>query len=80
MFCDKCGQEIPQGSRFCPGCGAPVDAAPPETYRPPAPQNLQAAEEAPPRPKKGKRIIVIVLAVSALLAVGLFLLHHLHQK
>lgn len=23
-FCTRCGQEIPEGASFCPGCGAPV--------------------------------------------------------
>ena len=25
-FCSKCGKEIIDGQRFCPGCGAPVDS------------------------------------------------------
>lgn len=28
MFCSKCGRELPEGSRFCPGCGAEVARAP----------------------------------------------------
>ncbi len=24
-FCSKCGKEIIEGQRFCPGCGAPAD-------------------------------------------------------
>ncbi len=27
MFCSKCGRELPEGSRFCPGCGAEVAGA-----------------------------------------------------
>ena len=27
MFCQQCGNEIPEGSRFCTSCGAPVSAA-----------------------------------------------------
>ena len=28
MFCSQCGQQNPEGSRFCARCGAPVGAAP----------------------------------------------------
>ena len=28
MFCAKCGKEIAEGTRFCPGCGQEVGAAP----------------------------------------------------
>lgn len=28
MFCVKCGKEIAEGTRFCPGCGQEVGAAP----------------------------------------------------
>ncbi len=34
MFCEKCGGEIREGSKFCPKCGAPVTSSqevPPET-------------------------------------------------
>ena len=24
MFCEKCGKELPEGAKFCEGCGAPV--------------------------------------------------------
>ncbi len=28
MFCTKCGNQLPDGSRFCTSCGAALDAAP----------------------------------------------------
>jgi uncharacterized membrane protein YvbJ len=28
MFCLDCGKEIPEGSKFCPGCGKAVGAVP----------------------------------------------------
>ena len=28
MFCEKCGKELPEGAKFCEGCGAPVGGAP----------------------------------------------------
>ena len=27
MFCEKCGKELPDGAKFCEGCGAPVGGA-----------------------------------------------------
>ena len=29
MFCSHCGHELPEGTKFCTSCGAPVPAAPP---------------------------------------------------
>lgn len=35
MFCTNCGSEIPEGTKFCPDCGAPttVNVAPAETVQ-----------------------------------------------
>lgn len=42
MFCYQCGQQIPQGGKFCPNCGTPAagaaPAAPPPAPPPPPPQ------------------------------------------
>ena len=29
MFCQECGQKLPEGAKHCPYCGAMVEAAPP---------------------------------------------------
>jgi uncharacterized membrane protein YdbT with pleckstrin-like domain len=34
MFCNRCGQEIPEGSRFCNGCGTPATAVAEAAHRP----------------------------------------------
>ena len=45
-FCTKCGTEIPEGSKFCPGCGAKIEAAAAEQVREPAPEvNAEPAEQ-----------------------------------
>src|SRR3989337_4107962 len=31
--CDRCGAPLPEGARFCPSCGFPVGAPPPEERR-----------------------------------------------
>ena len=33
MICNHCGQEIPQGSRFCNGCGTPATAVAEAAHR-----------------------------------------------
>ncbi len=30
-FCEKCGRELPEAARFCPGCGAPTGGSQPTT-------------------------------------------------
>ena len=29
MFCQECGQKLADGTKFCPYCGAKIQAAPP---------------------------------------------------
>jgi phage shock protein C len=43
MFCTQCGNKVDLSSRFCPSCGAPVNASappppPPPGYHPMAPR------------------------------------------
>lgn len=54
MFCKNCGREIPEGARFCSGCGTPVsrpDTAPaapePDEAEPVVPVAEEAAPAAP---------------------------------
>ncbi|MBQ3691801.1 MAG: zinc-ribbon domain-containing protein [Clostridia bacterium] len=59
-FCTKCGTQLPEDSKFCPGCGAKIDAAPAEQVKEPAPevktepaeQVKEAAPEVTPEPEK----------------------------
>ncbi|MDD5667959.1 MAG: zinc ribbon domain-containing protein, partial [Actinomycetota bacterium] len=65
MFCDECGKELPDGSRFCKFCGTdltgkPQGAGPPQgetpavppppPYQAPAAPPSQVAAPAPPVP------------------------------
>ncbi|MBP5596698.1 MAG: zinc-ribbon domain-containing protein [Pseudobutyrivibrio sp.] len=45
MNCSKCGQEIPENTKFCPKCGTPVDEAPVEET--PVVEETPAVEETP---------------------------------
>lgn len=56
MYCVKCGQQVPEGDRFCTRCGAPMElpvssAAQPVPVPPPAPQPAPAQVTRPtPQP------------------------------
>ena len=56
MFCKRCGTQLPNGARFCPGCGLDLSGV----SRPPVrqaagPEPKSEPEPKPePKPKKGK--------------------------
>ena len=45
MFCQECGQKLPEGAKHCPYCGAMVEAAPPPE---PEESSLKLEEESVP--------------------------------
>jgi len=61
MFCEQCGKEIPENSKFCAGCGAAVELAEPvaqvvepESKQAPAAEPIEQppkAQQAPPPPR-----------------------------
>ncbi len=57
MFCQKCGAEMPEGTKFCPSCGAPTGGA-------------QTAQ--PEKKKKKRRPVLgaILLILGILIIVG----------
>ena len=70
MFCEHCGKQIPDGSRFCESCGAPVAARSggqtPAYTQPTRPVQARPAQNAAAQPTKRKvRLgpILLVLAV-----------------
>jgi len=57
MFCNKCGNQIPEGAQFCAGCGTPaiaaeVPAQPEQAFAPPPypPQQQPYLPQQPPYP------------------------------
>lgn len=55
MFCEQCGNEIPENSKFCSSCGAKVEpvepiepVVEPEPAPEPAPEPEQAVKATPP--------------------------------
>lgn len=63
MFCNKCGEQLPEGSSFCPRCGAPIAAE--QTCPTPAEstETPPSAEENKAVPPKSKTPIIIAIAV-----------------
>ena len=94
-FCNKCGTEITQGTRFCSKCGAPIlasafPASSPTASAPTPNQPASAtARPAPPQSSNALKIVLIVvgviliigvLGVGALTFVGLRIAKHTHVK
>ncbi len=52
-FCGKCGQQVNDGIKFCPACGAPIAAAAPTPAAPqqPAPAPQQQYQQPQPQPQ-----------------------------
>ena len=86
MFCQKCGNQIPDGSTSCNFCGAPQQAQPSafeggfqqpvQPVTPPPVQPVQPVQPVPPvtpppAPKKKNNILLIILI--AVLAVGVII-------
>ena len=72
MFCDNCGKEIPEGSVFCPECGASVNNG--QTV----PANENAAQTNIPyngekgdAPKKKLNPVKLIIIIVAVLCVGI---------
>ena len=61
MKCDSCGASIPEGSKFCGSCGAPIAA--PMGHGPAPPQPESSAPKGPPESK----ITTVFLGVVELL-------------
>jgi hypothetical protein len=77
MVCKQCGTEVPEGVKFCPSCGAPVEAEAKEAGQASGPMTLpdtggQGAPSgpsyAPPKKNNGKAIASLVLGILALVS------------
>lgn len=73
MFCAKCGENLPDGAQFCPKCGAAASspAGNGDPASPPAPEpsagetKTAAAVKEKPRRKRGRTILLAVVALVA---------------
>ena len=87
MICNKCGNECPEGSLFCTGCGARFEEEAPivfenepaePTFEQPEPTNyydpnayIPMEEYAAPAPAKKSKLPLILAAVAAVVVVAL---------
>lgn len=76
MFCQKCGQQVPDGSMFCTHCGAslaggsvPTPAGAGPSSAPGLTQSMPPVAPAPQKPKS-KAPIVIAVACAAVVLLG----------
>lgn len=74
MFCEKCGNEIPDGSKFCAGCGTKINNALPnetqtDNFTEQFDSNKPTAEAVPRQKVKWWQILIIV--ASCLLIIGI---------
>ena len=58
MFCTQCGNKVDLSSRFCPSCGAPVNASAP----PPPPPGYQPTAPRLTRPRQNRMIAGVCAA------------------
>lgn len=72
-YCRNCGQELPDGTKFCPSCGAPAEQETPRSA-PPAPAPEPQGEA--PKTGRGRRIalwcvggVILVVAVAVAMTV-----------
>lgn len=67
MFCNNCGSQIPEGTKFCNNCGASQDASPvAQATAQPAPP--QMAEQV--TPKKNNTLLIAIVAAIAVVAIA----------
>jgi hypothetical protein len=65
QYCSKCGTEIPEGSRFCPKCGQPVEYAE-RVYEPEVRESVRPTARTPAAPVGSDATGAIVVGVLAL--------------
>ena len=83
MFCHKCGNELPENSKFCPKCGTPVenvsgnqnepksviDCAEAKALVGPAPKSNTANARTSRTKPINKRIVAVLVIVAAILGI-----------
>ena len=69
MFCPKCGNQSPDGTRFCPACGQNLEKVAQATASPKEPQT-PGAEQQPSRNASKTPIVAIVIAVVVVVVIA----------
>ena len=69
MFCTRCGTEVPDGARFCPGCGASTEAPQAQTPREVTTNRpVEPAPQVEPRSKRRPHVAAVIAVAAALVA------------
>ena len=77
MYCRQCGKQLPDGTRYCTECGAPMEpqAGPPPGYAPGAPPvTVIPPEQISPK----SRLIVTLLAALPFVSFGVGGVHRFY--
>lgn len=60
MYCEKCGKNLPEGTKFCSGCGTSVEpkigSTPPLVTGPPIPPITKASPPPPPPGRPNQQV------------------------
>lgn len=71
MFCRKCGKQIPDNTKFCIFCGAPVQQGADTQGYTPGSGSGSAPGRRPPSKGSGKKVILVICSIlAAILIVG----------
>lgn len=73
MYCQRCGAQMPDGTKFCTACGFPMTAdGAPRTTDAPATQPMPAPTPVPAPPRRRSTAAVVAgIAVAAVLIIGI---------
>lgn len=66
MFCEKCGKEMKEGTKFCENCGNPLTPQPAETNKDISTCNTISVDT-----KSAKMPVVIIIAVIAIILISI---------
>ncbi len=70
MFCEKCGTQVPEGSKWCHKCGSPIKAA----GEAPAPQTAGAAHQPMSKSKSNLTVKWVAATIVHIASLGIAML------
>ena len=58
MFCENCGNKLPDGAKFCGGCGAKTEPVQPAYTAADEPAQACPVHPQPTRPQRRQRLLI----------------------